>query len=191
MAPRKAVFVDRDGVLIDEVNYLSHPRQLRLLPGSAEAVKRLRAAGFKVVVVSNQSGVARGYFTLARLREIHAALRALLGRKGTRLDGLLFCPHHPDGSVKRFARACACRKPAPGMLREAARRWKAAMKESFMVGDTEADVAAGRRAGCRTILVRTGHGSRKKVTTSPDAVAADLAAAADLILAGKVVYSPR
>lgn len=191
MVPRKAVFIDRDGVLIDEVNYLSHPRQLKLLRGSADAVRRLRAAGFKVVVVSNQSGVARGYFTLKRLREIHTALRAMLAKKGVRLDGLLFCPHHPDGTVARFARACACRKPQPGMLRQAAYRWKASMKESFMVGDTEADVAAGRRAGCRTVLVRTGHGSRKKVTTRPDAVAADLAAAADLILAGKVVYSPR
>lgn len=187
----RAVFLDRDGVLVEEVNYLSHPRQLRLLPGSAEAVRRLRAAGFKVVVVSNQSGVARGYFTLKRLREIHTALRAMLKKKGVRLDGLLYCPHHPDGTVARFARACACRKPRPGMLREAARLAKASMKESFMVGDTEADVAAGRSAGCRTILVRTGHGSRKKVATAPDAVAADLSAAADLILAGKVVYSPR
>jgi len=175
-AKSPAVFVDRDGVLIREVNYLKRPEQVQVLKGSAEAVAALRKAGFKVVVITNQSGVGRGYFTLADLKAAHARLASELRKRGALLDGLYFCPHAPD-------KACACRKPKTLMLRRAARDLKLDMKRSFFVGDTTTDVATALAAGCAPILVRTGKGGRDgKHPAKPAVVRRNLASAARWIL---------
>jgi histidinol-phosphate phosphatase family protein len=174
---RPAVFVDRDGVLIREVNYLRRPEQVRLLKGSAEAVKALRAAGFKVVCITNQSGVGRGYLTVPTLKKAHARMGADLRKKGARLDGLYFCPHLP-------ADGCRCRKPATGMLEDAARQLSLDLGRSWFVGDTTADMACAAAAGCAGgVLVRTGKGGRDgKHAAKPAHASANLAAAARWIL---------
>lgn len=180
---RRAVFLDRDGVLIEAVDYLSDPRLVKLVPGAARAVVRLRNAGFKVVVVSNQSGAARGLFSLAMLSRIHRKLRADLAAEGARLDALYFCPHHPEGKVQRLRRNCLCRKPFPGMIRQAVRRFRLSVADCFMVGDSTADLEAARRAGCRPLLVRTGYGGKDGAWPAvPEKVFKDLPAAADWIL---------
>ena len=148
-----AVFLDRDGVLIEDTGYPDDPETIHLLPGVGEALRRLRSAGWRLVVVSNQSGVARGRFSLARLEEIHLRLVALLEAEGVALDGLYFCPHHPEGPVPEFKRACDHRKPEPGMLLSAARDLGLDLGQSWMIGDKETDLEAGRRAGCRALLV--------------------------------------
>ena len=173
---RRAVFLDRDGVVIEDAHYLRRPEQLRLISGAASAIARLKRAGFKVVIVSNQSGVARGYLTLTALRGIHRLLRQRLLKGGARLDGLYFCPHAP-------ASACACRKPALGMLKAAQKRFNLNLKRSYFVGDTTTDVLTARRAGCKAVLVRTGKGGRDGVyRATPHKVCRDLAAAAAWIL---------
>lgn len=180
---KRAVFLDRDGVLIHEVDYLSDPRKLKLIDGAAQAVARLRCAGYKVIVVSNQSGVARGMFSLDRLQQVHRRLRAELKAQGARLDGLYFCPHHPEAPLARYRRNCLCRKPFPGMLRQAVRRFKLSIAHCYMVGDSTVDLEAALRAGCRPLLVRTGKGGRDGVhPVRPEKVFADLPAAAAWIL---------
>ena len=156
IARNRAVFLDRDGVVIEDAHYLRRAAQLRLIPGAARAIARLRGAGFKVVIVSNQSGVARGYLTLTALRGIHRLLRKRLLAGGARLDALYFCPHRPS-------RACACRKPALGMLKAAQKRFRLDLKRSYFVGDTTTDILTARRAGCTAVLVRTGKGGRDGV----------------------------
>jgi D-glycero-D-manno-heptose 1,7-bisphosphate phosphatase len=156
--PREAVFLDRDGTLIEEVHYLAAPEQVRLLPGAADAVRQLNAAGALVVVVTNQAGVARGYFPERRVVEVHERLTALLAEHGARIDGYFYCPHHPTEGVGAYRVACACRKPKPGMLLTAARELDIDLARSWMIGDKPGDAEAGSAAGCRTILVRTGHG---------------------------------
>lgn len=174
--PERAVFLDRDGVLVPDVGYLHDPEALRLLPGTAEALRRLRAAGWRLVVVSNQSGVARGLFDLDRLAAIHDRLLALLAAEGAALDALFFCPHHPEGRVPLFRASCDHRKPAPGMLFSAAACLGLRLDACWLIGDQESDMEAARAAGCRAIRV----GERRDARA--DAVAPDLAAAAALIL---------
>jgi D-glycero-D-manno-heptose 1,7-bisphosphate phosphatase len=156
--PRPAVFLDRDGTLIEEVNYLAHPDQVRLFAGAADAVRTLNARGVPVVVVTNQAGVARGYFPEARIAEVHARLDELLAAAGARVDGYYACPHHPDAADERYRVACGCRKPSPGLLRRAETELRLDLSRSCMIGDKESDLEAGARAGCRPILVRTGYG---------------------------------
>lgn len=176
----RAVFLDRDGVVIDEVDYLRRPEQLRLIPGSARAIRLLRQAGFKVVVITNQSGVGRGYLTLTMLREIHRLLQRRLRVQGARLDALYFCPHLPASAG---GRGCSCRKPEPGMLDSARKRFRLDLERCFFVGDTTTDILTARRAGCAPLLVRTGKGGRDKVYRArPRKTFGDLAAAADWIL---------
>ena len=183
---RPAVFLDRDGTMIGEVDYLRSVEQLRLLPGVAGAVRRLNEAGFAVVVTTNQSGVARGLLTEGDLDRIHEQLRQRLVRRGARLDGLYYCPHHPEAKVARYRRECGCRKPSPEMLQRAAAELDLDLKQSFAVGDSERDVEAGRRAGCRTVLVRTGYGKRAEAglgeADRPDHIADDLASAVEWVL---------
>lgn len=159
MKPLKpAVFLDRDGVVIEDVNYLGDPDRVRLIPGSAEAVAELNRAGWAVVIVSNQSGVARGLFSLAAVDAVHAHLAVMLRNHGARIDSFLFCPHHPEAEMPEFRADCDCRKPRPGMLLCAAAELGLDLAESWMIGDRESDLAAGAAAGCRTALVRTGYG---------------------------------
>jgi len=151
--PNKAVFLDRDGTLIVNRHYGSDPDRIELFDGVVEGLLELRVAGYKLVLVSNQSGVARGYFDEAAVARMHDRLQRLLDRHGAALDGMEYCPHHPEGDTPPYGVECACRKPAPGMLRRAARKHGVNLSASWMVGDIEADVEAGRRAGARTVLV--------------------------------------
>ncbi len=150
----RAVFLDRDGVVVEHVHYLSKPEELRLVRGAAQAVRRLRAAGFKVVLVTNQSGVERGYFSLRQLSIVHRRLRAMLARGGARLDAIYCCPHAPAPK----GRGCSCRKPAPALFKRAARRFKIDLASSFVVGDSTSDLKAARNIGASAVLVKTGYG---------------------------------
>lgn len=185
-APVRTVFLDRDGVINEELDLLATADEFRLLPGAAEAVARLNVAGMKVVVVTNQSVVARGLCTVAGLEAIHDRMRHLLAVAGARVDAVYSCPHHPethhrDGGDPALRVACNCRKPAPGMLLRAAREHDIDLAAAVMVGDRVTDVLAARRAGVRSILV----GSRpvSPADPRPDARAASLAEAVDLLLA--------
>lgn len=150
---QRAVFLDRDGVIIAEVNYLRRVEQMRVLRGTPEGISLLRRAGFKVIVISNQSAVARGYVTRRALEGIHKELRRRLKAEGAALDAVYFCPHHPDA-------ACRCRKPALGMIKAAQKRFKIDLKNSFFIGDSTTDMKTAFNAGCAGILVRTGKGGR-------------------------------
>lgn len=152
----KAVFLDRDGTIMDDPGYLSDPAGVKLLPGVDLAIKSLRQAGYKIVVVTNQSGVARGLLTEETLEKIHAELRRRLAEKGAMLDAIYYCPFHPEGTVPQYARESDLRKPSPGMLYQAARELDLELRNCWMVGDAGRDISAGRAAGCRTILLRTG-----------------------------------
>ncbi len=173
---RRAVFLDRDGTMIEDVGYLNREADIVILPGVPEALRRLREAGFLLIVVTNQSAVARGWLTEERLQAIHRALNAALHRKGAGVDAFYYCPHLPQGKVERYAGPCACRKPAAGMLRQAAEDWGIALERSYAVGDSERDVEAGRRVGCHAILLR------EEAPENADDQAAGLPEAADLIL---------
>lgn len=180
---RPGVFLDRDGVLIREMHYLSRPRQVRLLVGVADALVRLRKEGFKLVVISNQSGIARGYMSRQDVRAVHRRLRHLLSAAGARLDAIYYCPHYPQSKIARYRRVCLCRKPSTGMVRMAVRRLKIDIKKSFLVGDKTSDILTARRAGCRAILVKTGYGGRDgEYLVQPHKVSDNLAAAAHWIL---------
>jgi D-glycero-D-manno-heptose 1,7-bisphosphate phosphatase len=182
MAGRRAVFLDRDGTIIEEVGYLDALEKVRLLPGAAGAIRRLNRAGWAVVVVSNQSGVARGYFDEAFVEETNRRLKELLDREGARIDGFYFCPHHPTEGRPPYRRDCPCRKPAPGLLLRAAAELGLTFAGSCMIGDTPKDVAAGNRAGARGILVRTGYGAQSSPPPETAYVAEDLADAVRWIL---------
>ena len=149
----KAVFMDRDGVIVKEVNYLSRVEDMTVIPGAADAIAKLREAGFKAIVISNQSAVARGLLSLSGLSEITRALRAELLKKNpaARLDAVYYCPHHPD-----FDRPCVCRKPGIGLILKAKKKFNIDLKSSYFVGDSSADILAARRAGCVPLLVKTG-----------------------------------
>ena len=175
--PNKAVFLDRDGTLIVNRHYGSDPGGIELLEGVVEGLRKLRGAGYKLILVSNQSGVARGYFDEGAISRMHDRLQRMLNRHGAALDGLEYCPHHPEGVRPSYALECACRKPAPGMLLRAARKHGVNLSASWMVGDIEADVEAGRRAGARTVLV-----GPETAQPPPDHKAADFAAAVRYIL---------
>lgn len=152
----RAVFLDRDGTLVEPRHYPRLPEELVLSPGISDPLRRLQAAGFRLVVVTNQSGIARGYFDAAALDRMHAHLAAELDGLGVSLDGIYACPHHPDGVVPELARDCACRKPRPGMILRAAAELDIDLGRSWLIGDILDDVEAGRRAGCRTVLVDLG-----------------------------------
>lgn len=181
---RRAVFLDRDGTINVEKGYMADPAQVELLPGAAAAISRLAAAGLAVVVVSNQSGIARGRFNEEQMWAVQAEVERQLARAGAALDGFYYCPHHPEGAVERFRQACACRKPATGLIQRAARELELRLEGSFMVGDKRIDVACGRNAGLTSILVRSGHpfGPPASPAEEPELVAPDLAAAARWIL---------
>jgi len=182
-----ALFLDRDGTLNREVGYISHPDQLRLIAGAAQAVARINASPYRAIVVTNQSVVARGDCGEEELQWIHAELAAQLGAAGAHLDAVYYCPHYPDGSfpcgVAALKIACTCRKPETGLIDRAARDLGIDLARSWVIGDTTTDLELARRAGCRSILVHTGHaGKDGRYPTRPDIEAADIAEAVDFIL---------
>jgi D-glycero-D-manno-heptose 1,7-bisphosphate phosphatase len=185
---RRAIIMDRDGTVCDEVGYVNHVDRIRLLPGSAAAIRAANETGFQTVVVTNQAGVARGYFAESLVDEVHDRVRELLAAEGARLDGIYFCPHHPDVGAPAYRKACGCRKPLPGMLERARDEMGIDLSASYMVGDSVKDLEAGRRAGTTTVLVLTGYGKGELEHQSdgwevrPDHVAADLRAAVSWIL---------
>ena len=183
---RPAVFLDRDGTLIEDVGYLDTLDRITFFPWTVDTIRALNRADLAVVVVTNQSGIARGLFTEAFVEETHRHLTARLAAGGARVDAYYYCPHHPRGTVDPYSRRCDCRKPERGLIDRAARDLGLDPERSFVVGDKWADVQLARAVGARAILVRTGSGAAEE-RRPPDGVAADtvvdnLAAAASWIL---------
>ena len=183
MGQRRAVFLDRDGTINVEVAYLSTVDDFRFLPGVPQSLKRLKDAGFLLVVVTNQSGIGRGYYDEGALAAIHRHMHAELAASGAAVDACYFCPHHPEHATGDYRRECGCRKPLPGMLLQAAADLDIDLGASFMIGDKLADVEAGLSAGCRSLLVLTGYGETEQALL-PGGVGAypDLSAATEAIL---------
>jgi len=185
---RQAIFMDRDGTVSDEVGYVNHIDRYRLLPRSAEAIRRINQAGLMAFVVTNQSGIARGLFDEALLRRVHEALARMLADQGARLDGIYACVHHPDVGEPPWRADCDCRKPRPGLLLRAAQDHGVDLSRSYMIGDTVLDIEAARRAGATGVLVLTGYGkgdldfrmSQRRLT--PAHIAGDLLDAVAWIL---------
>jgi D-glycero-D-manno-heptose 1,7-bisphosphate phosphatase len=173
---RRFAILDRDGTINEEVGYVLHPAEMRLLPGAAEAIRRLRELGLGVVVVTNQSPIGRGLLTEQRLGDIHDRLCDLLADEGAAIDGFEHCPHMPEDG-------CSCRKPAPEMVTRAARTFDFDPAASFVIGDHAADMRLGRAVGATTVLVLTGHGAEECDDAAPfaDHVADDLLAATRVI----------
>jgi D-glycero-D-manno-heptose 1,7-bisphosphate phosphatase len=177
---KRAVFLDKDGTVIDNVPYNVDPALLKLAQGAGPALRLMQEMGYRLIVVSNQAGVARGLFDEAALPPLFSALGDMLAREGVTLDGCYWCPHHPQGAAAGYAIECGCRKPMPGMLRQAAREHGIDLARSWMVGDILNDVEAGRRAGCRTVLIDNGNETEwlRSPLRTPDIAAPDLLAAA-------------
>lgn len=179
---KPAVFLDRDGTLNEEVGYLSRPEDLRLLPGAAGAVAKLNARGIPVIVVTNQSGIGRGFYGWPEFEAVMTRLSELLAVEGARVDAAYASPHHEAGQGEYAVADHPDRKPNPGMLLRAAEAHGLDLAKSWMVGDKSIDVEAGHRAGCRSCLVRTGYGQGE--AAEADFIASDLAEAISHILAG-------
>ena len=185
---RRAVFVDRDGTLNFEVGFMRRMDQLVVLPGVVEGLRLLADAGYVFIVVSNQSGVARGLFDERRVRRINNRLRRMLRRAGIRIAAFYYCPYYIRAKVRRYRRDSPDRKPAPGMLLKGAARFGIDMSRSWLIGDRRGDIEAGYAAGCRTVLVRSGYGARAVgdpgwTSHRPHFLADDFLAAARAILA--------
>ena len=185
---RRAIFMDRDGTLCEEVGYVNHLSRCRLLPRSLEAVRLINQAGFLAIVATNQSGVARGYFRESLVEEVHARLRGWAAEGGARLDALYYCPHHPSEGAPPYRAACDCRKPRPGMLLRAAREHAIDLPASYMIGDSLADLGAAAAAGVPAVQVLTGYGrgirehQRDRYREEPLHIAEDLLQAVRFIL---------
>ena len=183
---RPAVFADRDGTLNREVGYMRSVAAFRLMPRTADALRALRDAGFAVVVVSNQSGIARGLFGFGTVSDVHAELRRRLARSGAALDGIYFCPHHPEAGTPPLRCRCRCRKPAPGMVHRAARDLGLDVARSYVVGDHRRDLELAAAVGVPGVLVLTGHGraTRRELDgrVAVAHVAANFRAAAEWII---------
>lgn len=185
---QKAIFLDRDGVLNEEIGDLSSPGDFRLLPGAAEAVARINGSGYLAVVVTNQPAVAKGFMSRETLDSIHKTMETQLGERGAYLDAIYYCPHHPEkgfkGEVPELKRPCNCRKPAPGMLQQAAKAMNIDLSQSYIIGDRHVDVAAGKQCGTRTVLVKTGFGGSdgQNGFHKPDHIANNILQATEYIL---------
>ena len=184
----KAVFLDRDGTIVEDVGYMNNPRQIQFIPGSIDAIKKLNEAGYKVVVITNQAGIARGLITEDMLQTIDKTLHKWILNGGAHLDGIYYCPHHPEHGVHPYKQDCECRKPHPGLIKRAHRDLDIDLSQSFMVGDKATDIQAGRRAGTKTILVESGRGEGEKprLKEKPDYIAKNLLQAVDWLLENRV-----
>lgn len=180
-----AVFLDRDGTLLEEANYLDRIERLVFYPFTVDAVRLLNRAGLAVVVVTNQAGIARGIVQESFVADAHAHISARLAAGGARIDAFYYCPHHPDAVVEAYRRRCECRKPQSGLFTRAAEELDLALDRSFVVGDRWHDIDAGQRVGARGVLVRTGYGASEEGTAGahrPAAIADNLIAAVSWIL---------
>jgi len=181
--------MDRDGTVCDEVGYVNHESRIRLLPRSAAAIRLARESGFKVVVVTNQAGVARGYFTEDLVHRVHDRVREMLAAGGAGVDAIYYCPHHPDAGDGEYRKDCDCRKPRPGMLLRARDELGIDLARSYVIGDSMRDIEAGHRVGATTVLVLTGYGRGELEYRSdrwkrhPDHIVEDLMDAVEWILA--------
>ena len=184
----KAVFLDRDGTVNEEVGYLGDLSKLRLIPGAGVAIRRLNEAGFMVVLVTNQSGVARGYFPESLVHEAHTRLCEMLKSEGARIDAVYYCPHHPKAGNSHLTTDCDCRKPKTGLIDRAVKELDIDIKHSFLVGDKWSDIELAQRAGVHAILVTSGFApddpgnKRPEHVHDPDFTASDLIAAAEWII---------
>jgi histidinol-phosphate phosphatase family protein len=179
-----ALFIDKDGTLVENLPMNVDPARIQLMPGAEVALFRLWRAGYRIVVVSNQAGVAFGDFHERALDGVEQRLRDLLGARGVTLDGFYYCPHHPEATVAEYRKRCRCRKPAPGLLRRAATALDIDLERSWMVGDILDDVEAGHRAGVRSILFDSGGESEWKMTQlrKPDRIVRHLADVPEIVL---------
>lgn len=188
---KAAVFLDRDGVLVEDIDLTADAERMRLIPGAADGMRALQRAGLHLVLVTNQTVVARGLATEKEVEGLHERLDSMLvAAGGPALDAAYFCPHHPEATLERYRAVCDCRKPRPGLLRRAASDHDLDLARSFLVGDRMTDIAAGAAAGCRTVLVESGRHEDPSIVTveplpdalRPDHVSPDLAAAAEWIV---------
>ncbi|MEJ2587440.1 MAG: HAD family hydrolase [Deltaproteobacteria bacterium] len=185
---RPAVFLDRDGTINQQMGYINHISRFILLPGVSSAIKRLNHHGYLTIVVSNQSGVARGYFPIGLVHEVHDHMKSLLGENGATVDGIFFCPHHPAGKVDKYSKLCDCRKPGTGLIKKSMADFDIDMEKSYVVGDRYTDIEMARRCGLKAILVKTGYGMGDleyvipQCHFKPDHIASNLQEAVDWIL---------
>lgn len=193
--PRPGVFLDRDGTINEERAYLSSMAQFRFIDGAARAVRLLKESGLKVVVVTNQAGVARGHFSEETVGHIHCTMERMLRAQGAHIDAVYYCPHHPTEGVGLYRIECNCRKPKPGMLERAARELGIDLSKSWVVGDKISDLEAGHAVGCRIVLVRTGYGLESEEMLAhlefrPDYIANDVLDASQWILRQRIRPGP-
>ncbi len=184
MGKRAAVFLDRDGTINKEIGYITRPEDLVLIKGVPEAIRLLNSQGFLVIVVTNQSAVARGYMDEETLGRIHKRLSELLEMKRAVIDGFYYCPHHPNEGKNGYMAICSCRKPRPGLIQQAANELNVDLSASFMIGDTLRDLEAGIRAGVRPVLVLTGKG-KSTLSELPEGMRRKVHVEADLLSACK------
>jgi len=180
----KAVFLDRDGTIIEDLGYISSPEQIKFIPGAIEAIKALKTAGYKIIIISNQSGVARGLLTEDMLQTIDKIIHKKILHGGGHVDASYYCVHHPEHGVYPYQQACDCRKPEPGLIKKGAREQNVDLDRSFMVGDHPFDIEAGKKTGVKTVFLLTGHGRKEQAAlkSAPDHIAATIVEAAQWIL---------
>lgn len=182
------VFLDRDGTINIDKGYIGNPEHIELIPRAADAIKRLNDAGCRVFGVSNQSGVARGYYSIDNVKSVNKKVIELVAREGGILEEIFYCPHHPDGKIEEYSFKCDCRKPADGMIRQIEGKYGLKTVRTAVIGDKATDVGLGHSIGAKTVLVATGFGAqeKRKIETSgfapPDFYAADLDQAVDYLL---------
>jgi len=155
---KPAVFIDRDGTINEQRGYINHISRFKIIPGVEDAIRLLNQNNFLAIVVSNQSGVARGFYPIELVHEVHALMKQLLEQNGSFLDAIFFCPHHPDGVIPEYTRKCDCRKPGTGLIDQACKSFDIDLSNSYVVGDLYSDMELAERAGVRGILVKTGYG---------------------------------
>lgn len=189
---KRAVFIDRDGTLSEEVGYINHPERFRLFPYAGEAIRQLNENGWLAIVTTNQAGVARGYFSEEMIETVHKSMREKLETDGARLDAIYYCAHHPSVGEPPYRFDCDCRKPKPGLISRAASDFDIDLKNSWMVGDRYSDIQMARNAGVKSAFVLSGYGrgewehQRQSWTEQPDMVAEDL-----LQVVLKIVEEPK
>jgi D-glycero-D-manno-heptose 1,7-bisphosphate phosphatase len=179
----KAIFIDKDGTLIEDIPYNVRPDLIRLTEGAIDGLQRLKRKGYLLILVSNQSGVAHGYFAEKDLTAVQERLQDLLRPSGVQIDAFYFCPHHPEGQLEAYVKVCQCRKPQPGMILQAAAAYNIDLLKSWMIGDILNDVEAGNNAGCKTILINNGNETEWVFSEKrkPTAIVGNFTQAADII----------